>query len=138
MLQHQRTRRNETGDLRITEITQQAEDVSLDRLLPNALSWGEVASGIDRVEPLGDGGGMQRQHARFPDARDDHRHLLRMRLEPIHHRQRLLHLVADEMAPELIALAVNPLPFLDLILHISPGAQPGTGVEDVRRSRPRA
>jgi hypothetical protein len=43
VLQHQRTRCDEAGDLRIAQITQQAEDIALDRLLPHAFTRCEVA-----------------------------------------------------------------------------------------------
>jgi hypothetical protein len=39
----------------------------------------------------------------FADTGDEQRHLLRLRFEPVHHGQRLLHLITDDVTPELVA-----------------------------------
>ena len=125
MLQHERTRRDEAGDLRIAEIPQQAEDIALQRLLPHALARREVARGKHAVDPFIQRPGVQREHPALAHSRHDHRHLLRLRFEPVHHGQRLLHLVADEVAAQLETLAVNPLP----VRHIGADAEPVGGAE---------
>ena len=117
VLQHERTRSDEARDLCIAEVTQQTEDIALDRLLPHAFARGEVTCGVNGVDAFIQSGRMQGQHAAFADASDEHGHLIRLCFEPIHHRQRFLHLVADEMATEFVALAVNPLAVRAVRLH---------------------
>src|SRR5687768_6014045 len=101
-------RRYEAGDLRIPKTFQQCEYVAIDRLLPKLLARRKVTAHQRRFDPRIKRGGVERQQAALPVSRDPDA-FVTPALQPIHQREHFRKLIADDVIPHLVRLAVNPL-----------------------------
>ena len=113
VLNEQCPRVNETGQLGIAELAEQAEEIAINGLLPEPLPGIEIAADQRRRDAGVQGRRMQRDEAAFRMTGNGDRSLagagLRVpQLEPVHERERLLHLEADHGPAQHERLPVNP------------------------------
>src|SRR5262249_30955861 len=95
--------------LRVAELGEQAPDVAVDRLGPDALPGAEVAADQRRVDPLVRGRGVEGDQAPLTVAgHTELRPRPRLPLDPVDRRQHLLHLVADDVSAHVVRLSVDP------------------------------
>src|SRR5262249_31279651 len=111
-LDHQGARQDHRRQFRIAELLQQAEDVAIDRLLPEMGPVTEVAADADGIDPPVEGASVEGKEAAFAPADDAdlRRGLARILAEPIDCGQYLLYLVADQVATEFERGAVQEFP----------------------------
>src|SRR5262249_2103611 len=98
VLDHQRPRRDKTGNTANANIAQQAEDVAIDRLLPEVLSRLEVTTDQRRTDAPVDCSAIESDQPTLAVAgHADRKCLCRLVVAaPVDESKRLLHLVADD------------------------------------------
>ena len=120
VLDDEPARGDQGRDLGVAELVQQAPDVAIDRLGPDALPGAEVAADQRRVDPRVRGRGVEGDQAALAVA--GHADLgprPRPEPEPIHRGQDLLDLVADDVPAHVVRLPVDPLA-MRLVRHRDP------------------
>ena len=113
MLNHQGARRDKARDLRIAELAQQAEDISIDRFRPDSVTVVEVTADERDLDARIERGGIERDQTalRITSHRKTRLRVLSLagfRGEPIDGRENFLHFVTDDVPPQLERLTVNP------------------------------
>ena len=67
LLDVQKSRRDHAGDLCVTKLGQQIPNVAVDRFSPDVVALVEVAADDGPIDPVIQGGAVQRQQATFAD-----------------------------------------------------------------------
>src|SRR5207302_11465584 len=95
----------------VTELFEQAEDISIKSLLPTSLTRTKVATRAHRINSSVEGGRVLGQHAPFAVADNTDCWILRTGLfrEPIDAGQDLLQFISDDMPSEFERTAIDVL-----------------------------
>ena len=114
---------DERGNLGITKLAKEAEDIAVDGLLPNAVAVAQVAAHERRFDPGVQSGGIEGQQSAFAISGNGNGHAagLVFRLHPVHERKDLLQLIADDVSAHFIAHPVDPLPMRNVGLDVESG-----------------